>query len=131
MTGSENINICLDAIISSIAVNSAEYAMAHAEPEDYINPTNGLVYCGRCHTPKQCVIRNLRTGGDMTVNCICKATNVYCYYPILFHLSVIVFLVHLYLEVQFHIYLQISEYCLQVMSFQQETAFYLCIKLYL
>ena len=72
MTGSENINICLDAIISSIAVNSAEYAKAHAEPEDYINPTNGLVYCGRCHTPKQCVIRNLRTGGDMTVNCICK-----------------------------------------------------------
>lgn len=72
MTGSENINICLDAIISSITVNSAEYAMAHAEPEDYINPTNGLVYCGRCHTPKQCVIRNLRTGGDMTVNCICK-----------------------------------------------------------
>ena len=43
MTGSENINICLDAIISSIAVNSAEYAMAHAEPEDYINPTNGCL----------------------------------------------------------------------------------------
>lgn len=72
MTGSENINICLDAIISSIAANSAEYAMAHENPNDYRNPDNGLIYCGKCHTPKQCVIRNLRTGGDMTVNCICK-----------------------------------------------------------
>lgn len=72
MTGSENINICLDAIISSIAVNSAEYAMNHENPNDYRNSDNGLIYCGKCHTPKQCVIRNLRSGGNMTVNCICK-----------------------------------------------------------
>ena len=26
---------------------------ANAAPDDYINPTDGLKYCGKCHTPKE------------------------------------------------------------------------------
>lgn len=26
---------------------------AHIAPDDYINPTDGLRYCGKCHTPKE------------------------------------------------------------------------------
>ena len=26
---------------------------ANAVPDDYINPANGLKYCGKCRTPKE------------------------------------------------------------------------------
>ena len=26
---------------------------ANAAPDDYINPADGLKYCGKCHTPKE------------------------------------------------------------------------------
>lgn len=26
------------------------------ENKDYIDPANGLLYCGKCHTPKQCKV---------------------------------------------------------------------------
>lgn len=38
--------------------------------EDYINPADGLVYCGKCHTPKQC--RVTAFGKEMTPYCTCQ-----------------------------------------------------------
>ncbi len=38
--------------------------------EDYINPEDGLMYCGKCHTPKQC--RVILFGREMTPYCICE-----------------------------------------------------------
>lgn len=72
MTEREGIEFCFDAIIGDAVRSSAEYARTHENPDDYVNPENGLIYCGKCHTPKQCVIKHLRTGSDMTVNCICR-----------------------------------------------------------
>lgn len=41
-----NINPILSAVIDTAnAVNTA--------PDDYINPEDGLKYCGKCHTPKE------------------------------------------------------------------------------
>ena len=34
-------------------VRRAEKNQPH-DPSDYINPNDGLLYCGKCHTPKQC-----------------------------------------------------------------------------
>lgn len=42
----KNMNPILSAIIDTTeTLNSA--------PDDYINPTDGLKYCGKCHTPKE------------------------------------------------------------------------------
>ncbi len=38
--------------------------------EDYINPADGLLYCGRCHTPKQC--RITFCGKEYTPYCACS-----------------------------------------------------------
>jgi len=37
---------------------------------DYINPTDGLIYCGKCHTPKQCRITAF--GKETVQYCICR-----------------------------------------------------------
>ena len=42
---------------------------------DYINPEDGLLYCGRCKTPKQCRIKLPMQGGgerEFTPPVICK-----------------------------------------------------------
>lgn len=65
-------SISFDSILAEAAANSAEYAKKHSDADDYVNPENGLIYCGKCHVPKQCVIKNIRTGKNMTVNCICR-----------------------------------------------------------
>ena len=31
---------------------------ANRAPGDYINPADGLKYCGRCHTPKPLIIQD-------------------------------------------------------------------------
>ena len=40
----------IDPILSAI-IDTAD--AANAAPDDYINPENGLKYCGKCHTPKE------------------------------------------------------------------------------
>ena len=32
-------------------------ANQHIDPSDYTNPQDGLLYCGRCNTPKECWVR--------------------------------------------------------------------------
>lgn len=54
--------------IESIAKN-AERANPKQD-NDYIGNDN-LLYCGNCHTPKQCVIKN-DCIGELIVNCLCK-----------------------------------------------------------
>lgn len=54
--------------INRIAAN-AEKANC-AAPDDYFNDDDGLLYCGKCHTPKQCTIELF--GSIKTVFCICK-----------------------------------------------------------
>ncbi len=61
----DKISGILDGIISR-----TEEAAPPISSEDYINPADGLLYCGKCHTPKQCVI-NLG-GRTLTPRCICK-----------------------------------------------------------
>ena len=37
---------------------------ANADEEDYVNPEDGLLYCGKCHTPKEAFFENgLSFGG--------------------------------------------------------------------
>ena len=40
----------IDPILSAI-IDTAD--AANAAPDDYINPEDGLKYCGKCHTPKE------------------------------------------------------------------------------
>lgn len=42
-----------DGSIMRYLVARAEENQPH-DPSDYINPDDGLLYCGKCHTPKQC-----------------------------------------------------------------------------
>ncbi|MDD6825232.1 MAG: ATP-binding protein [Oscillospiraceae bacterium] len=72
MTENQTVSICFDGIFESIAKKSEEYAKAHADNADYTDPNDNLIHCGKCHTPKQCRIRNLKTGGSMIVNCVCR-----------------------------------------------------------
>lgn len=52
------------------AIKAAE-KRNHAEPGDYINEADGLLYCGKCHTPRQCrVLAPMR--GMVTCFCLCK-----------------------------------------------------------
>lgn len=46
----------------------ANTATATPEPDDYIE--NGLLYCGKCHTPKQC--KTTWDGHERIVPCMCK-----------------------------------------------------------
>lgn len=52
-------------LLSSV-IRTANVANAK-QPEDY--QENGLLYCGSCHTPKQC--RKNILGRDMVVGCMC------------------------------------------------------------
>lgn len=58
----------IENIVNNIAA-TAEKANK-AENGDYINEEDGLLYCGKCHTPKQCRIEFF--GKVRTVHCICK-----------------------------------------------------------
>lgn len=40
------------------------------ENKDYVNPADGLLYCGKCHTKKQC--RVTAFGRETTPYCICE-----------------------------------------------------------
>ena len=40
------------------------------EPGDYVDPTTGLLLCGKCHTPKQCKVMAL--GKERILPCICR-----------------------------------------------------------
>lgn len=55
-------------IVNGIAAN-AEKTNA-GKPGDYINDDDGLLYCGKCHTPKQCRVEIFEK--VQTVYCICK-----------------------------------------------------------
>ena len=46
-------------------------AEQQAAPEDYEGP-DGLLYCGKCHTPKQCRVNNPFTGAVDVRSTICK-----------------------------------------------------------
>ncbi len=60
----EKLSSVLDGII-----NRAE-AASPISGEDYINPADGLLYCGKCHTPKQC--RITFCGKEYTPYCTCR-----------------------------------------------------------
>ena len=55
--------------IKSIA-NNAERAIN--EPTDYLNEVVNLMYCGKCHTPKQTKVKIPFIEGKDTVYCLCK-----------------------------------------------------------
>lgn len=40
------------------------------ETKDYVNPADGLLYCGKCRTPRQC--RVTAFGRETVQYCICK-----------------------------------------------------------
>lgn len=50
-------------------VNRAENGISRSG-EDYVNSSDGLLYCGKCHTPKQCRITAF--GKDYAPYCTCK-----------------------------------------------------------
>lgn len=60
-------------VIERIAKNAE--ANQVSDESDYINPEDGLLYCGKCHTPKQCRIKlptNLGGGREITPPVLCK-----------------------------------------------------------
>lgn len=61
-----NMNEVFNAIVQNAAVsNSAE--------DDYINPTDGLKYCGKCHTPKEAYFPDgFDWGGNKTHSVQCR-----------------------------------------------------------
>lgn len=42
--------------------------------DDYINPKDGLLWCGKCHTPKQC--RVTLFGKEQIKYCVCKCERI-------------------------------------------------------
>ena len=57
-------------------VSDLEIFQTETAPEDYINPEDGLLYCGKCHTPKQKYFENgLSIGSIKThpIPCRCAA----------------------------------------------------------
>lgn len=40
------------------------------ENKDYVNPADGLLYCGKCRTPKQCKVTAF--GRETVQYCTCK-----------------------------------------------------------
>lgn len=40
------------------------------DPDDYVNESDGLIYCGKCHTPKQ--YRGVINDKEFTVMCLCE-----------------------------------------------------------
>lgn len=56
-----------EAVINDIAAN-----VPGAEPGDYIGDSDGLLYCGKCQTPKQYRVRILGRERAMPVMCSCR-----------------------------------------------------------
>lgn len=56
-------------IIESIAKNAQQ---ANAEPTDYLNESDSLMYCGKCHTPKQFKLKEPYAEGKDLVYTLCK-----------------------------------------------------------
>ena len=57
-------------------MNTCEIFKTEAENEDYVNPEDGLLYCGKCHTPREKYFpEGLRFGDIKThpVLCRCRA----------------------------------------------------------
>lgn len=48
------------------------------ELEDYINEVDGLMYCGKCHTPKEVRLDEPYVNGKKTmlINCDCCAKEI-------------------------------------------------------
>ena len=46
--------IFFESVFDSVARRG--YANQPKYDEDYVNPEDGLLYCGKCHTPRECVI---------------------------------------------------------------------------
>lgn len=42
------------------------------ENKDYIDPANGLLYCGKCHTPKQCKVSAFGRTDIQFCTCKCE-----------------------------------------------------------
>ncbi len=57
-----------ESVIESIMCKAESSATQNEE--DYINPDDGLLWCGKCHTPKQCRVTML--GREYTPYCLCK-----------------------------------------------------------
>ncbi len=54
-------------------VNRAKVGVSRSG-EDYIDPADGLLYCGKCRTPKQCRVKAF--GKDYTPYCACQCEQV-------------------------------------------------------
>ena len=66
----------LEPIIASMLDTATEN---NAAPDDYINPADGLHYCGKCHTPKEAYFENnLSFNGRKThyTPCKCQAEEI-------------------------------------------------------
>ena len=57
----------MNTIQKLIASNTAPPG---SSPEDYINPSDGLLYCGKCHTRKQ--YKGSFKGREFIVSCMCS-----------------------------------------------------------
>lgn len=62
-----------EAMIRRMSENVREN---HASETDYINQKDGLLYCGKCHTPKQTVQQFFF--GKMKLNCLCECQQREC-----------------------------------------------------
>ncbi len=63
----------IDPILSA-AIETAD--TANAAPDDYINPDDGLKYCGKCHTPKEAYFAKQHRWGGIDrhpTDCKCAA----------------------------------------------------------
>lgn len=61
-----NTNDIINTIIQNAAVNNSA-------ADDYINPADGLKYCGKCHTPKEAYFPDgLDWGGNKTHSVQCR-----------------------------------------------------------
>ncbi len=59
-----------DPVLSAIIETASEVQSA---PDDYINPDDGLKYCGKCHTPKEAFLpEDVRFGGRDRHAVLCK-----------------------------------------------------------
>ena len=63
----------IDPILSAVIETADE---ANAAPDDYINPEDGLKYCGKCHTPKEAFFPEKRSFNGIDrhpTDCKCAA----------------------------------------------------------
>lgn len=58
----------LESVVRKIESNT------HKSETDYTNPEDGLLYCGNCHTPKQC--RVTLFGKEQIKYCVCKCERI-------------------------------------------------------